>query len=171
MSLIKTNAITTVAGKQILNSTGSILQVVQSWDDTVRSGGGIVYPSYTTIASPQVTITPSSSTNKILLIAQVTFASGAAGNFYDTTYRLSRNGTGIGNATTGSLGSIGINAREQYELGNGSISYLDSPGTTSAVTYAIQVTTSDAGHNWKINESGAGDDRGVSCIIAMEVSY
>ena len=170
MSTLKTNAITTVAGKPILNSTGSILQVVQAWDDTVRSGAGVVYPTYTTIASPQVTITPSSSTNKILLIAQITFASASASNFLDTTYRLSRNGSGIGNATTGSLGSIGINAREQYELGNGTICYLDSPGTTSSLTYAIQVTTSSTGHNWKINESGTGNDRGVSCIIAMEVS-
>lgn len=170
MSTLRANQIQTTTGKTILNSSGSILQVVQSWDDTVRSGPGVVYPNYTTISSPQLIITPSSSTNKILLIAQITFASGAAANFYDTTYRLSRNGSGIGNATTGSLGSIGINAREQYELGNGSICYLDSPATTSSLTYAIQVTSSSTAHNWKINESGQGGDRGVSCIIAMEVS-
>lgn len=170
MSILRTNNIQTTGGRPILNSTGGIIQVVQSWDQTVRSGGGTNSPTYQTIASPQVTITPSDSSHKILLIAQITFASGAANNNYDTTYRLARNGTGIGNAASGSQGSIGINARERYELGNGAIVYLDSPTTTSAITYSIQVCTGSSGHNWKINESGDGNDRGVSCIIAMEVT-
>jgi hypothetical protein len=37
MSTIKTNAIQTVAGKPILNSTGSILQVVQTVDNVVST--------------------------------------------------------------------------------------------------------------------------------------
>lgn len=170
MSILRTDQIQTIAGKTILQSTGSILQVVQAWDETVRSGGGTNSPTYQTIASPQLQITPSNTASKILLIAQITFSSGAANAAYDTTYRLARNGSGIGNATNGSQGSIGINCRERYELGNGAIVYLDSPATTSAITYSIQVATGSASHNWKINESGDGFDRGVSCIIAMEVS-
>lgn len=170
MSILRTNAIQTTGGRPILNSTGGIIQVVQSWDQTVRSGGGTNSPTYQTIASPQVTITPSNSSHKILLIAQITFAAGAAGAQYDTTYRLARNGNAIGNATDGQQGSIGINCRERYELNNGAIVYLDSPATTSATTYTIQVCTGSSGHSWKINESGDGGDRGVSCIIAMEVT-
>ena len=167
MSILKTNAIQTVAGKPILNSTGGILQVVQSWDSTIRSGSNV---SYVAIASPQLTITPSSATNKILLLAQITFASGSAINAYDTTYRLARNGSAIGNNPSSQQGSIGINARETNELGNGAIIYMDSPGTTSAVTYSIQVSSGSGGHNWKINESASGGDTGVTCIVAMEVS-
>lgn len=170
MSTLRTNQIQTTGGRPILNNTGGILQVVQAWDDTVRSGAGTNSPTYQTIAGPQVTITPSNSSHKILLIAQITFASGAANAQYDTTYRLARNGTGIGRATSGQEGSIGINCRERYELGNGAIVFLDSPGATTAVTYSIQVCTGSSGHNWKINESGDGGDRGVSCIIAMEVT-
>ena len=167
MSILKTNAIQTVAGKPILNSTGGILQVVQSWDSTIRSGANA---AYVTITSPQLTITPSSATNKILLLAQITFGTGIAINGYDTTYRLARNGSAIGNSPSGQLGSIGINVREQYELGNGGIVYLDSPSTTSAITYSIQVASTSASHNWKINESGNGGDTGVTSIVAMEVS-
>ena len=167
MSTLKVNSVLSKTALQILNSTGSILQVVQTWDSTIRSGANA---AYVTIASPQLTITPSSTTNKILLLAQITFGTGVAINGYDTTYRLARNGSAIGNSPFGKQGSIGINCREQYELGNGGIVYLDSPSTTSAITYSIQVSSSSASHNWKKNASGAGGDTGVTCIVAMEVS-
>jgi hypothetical protein len=167
MSTLRTNAIQTTAGKPILNSTGSILQVVQSWDATIRSGSNL---AYVTIASPQLSITPSATTSKILLLVQITFASGAAIAAYDTTYRLARNGSAIGNNPLSQQGSIGINARETNELGNGAIIYMDSPGTTSPVTYSIQVSSGSSGHTWKINESASGGDTGVTCIVAMEVS-
>ena len=124
MSTIKTNAITTVAGKPILNSTGSILQVVQTTSTTASSttSGSFVATSLSS------TITPSSSSNKILVIITGGIQNNTAnGGIYAALFK---NGSILW--TDGKL--------QQFSTGNNvsalSISYLDSPATTSSITYA-----------------------------------
>ena len=138
MSTIKTNAITTVAGKPILNSTGSILQVVQvvpSPTAVSTSGTGSNAFNMTTANSTLLfsgTITPSSSSNKILI------------NFKTAS---DANGTGSEEVFAAFRGSTLLAAHNWYrrvqsdEPQTHHILYLDSPATTSSVQYDIRVAT------------------------------
>jgi hypothetical protein len=132
---LSTNTVTTVAGKPILQSTGSILQVVQ----TLKTD------SFTTtstspvdITGLSVSITPTSSSSKILVISHVPFAKDGTGS--DAWIRLMRGSTPIGNGNGGYF----MQAAGQYGLDpvTGTRMYLDSPATTSATTYKVQAWTS-----------------------------
>lgn len=136
MSTLRANAVQTIAGKPILNSTGSILQVVQ----TIKTDSfTTTSTSYTDVTGLSVSITPSSTSSKILVIANVPFARDGTGS--DAWVRLVRDSTIIGNGNSGYFGQ----AAGQYGLDPSTASRicLDSPATTSSVTYKIQVATAN----------------------------
>jgi hypothetical protein len=116
--------------------TGSVLQVVSFFESgTISlSSGGSVAP---------VTITPTSSTSKILVCAScsVERTSGSTGNYIMVYVR--RAGTTLGN-TSSLLSAAGYNVTGGSRQGM-SVQYLDSPATTSARTYDIYQDFSAAG--------------------------
>ena len=165
--------------------------------DGVRTGGGggiiqvkqtlktdsfhTTSQSYTDITGMTVSITPKFNTSKILLQCNIQF--GGALNLY-APVRLLRGSTHIGQSTVYSGSQT--NATFSLNLGDGSgtanhykifstvYQILDSPATTSAVTYKLQVS-SWAGRNFYINrseqDSGAAWTHGASSsMTAMEVS-
>ena len=155
-------------GRYVTSLTpGAILQVAQGVKtDTAVVSGGVTY----TIAS--ATITPSSSTNKILISAHVNGYSP-----YDATLYFTRNGTPVGQgdaAGTRARGFSEMNGSPRVnEAGNNAGFYLDSPGTTGAVTYAVLVYNASA--TSYINRSGSDTDAGydartISTITLMEVA-
>jgi len=171
MSTLKTNAITTVAGKPILNSTGSILQVVQAVKSDPFSTS--TDNTWNDIAGMSASITPSSTTSKILVMCSV-FGSSQSNGFV----RLLRGSTAIcvgdaaGTRVQASTGSF-------YTYADGNITntqpitFLDSPATTSATTYKIQVWIN--ANSFYLNQDRGGVDsadraRGASTITLMEVS-
>jgi len=177
MSTIKTNAIQTVAGKPILNSTGSILQVVQgTLTSTFSSTAGQNAPVDIGLSA---SITPSSTSSKILITVSIGGISGSS----DTThgFLLLRGGTSIG-AGIPSGARVGVIAQSGHAYSGGTwrgnpivFSYLDSPSTTSATTYKVQ-GGGNGGTTWYINQTGrdnngaSEDSRAASSIILMEVS-
>ena len=141
MSTLKTNAITTVAGKPILNSTGSILQVAQVVKTDAFSTDS---DSMVDVPGLSVSITPSSANNKILVIADI----HAGTNYYIGFINVVRNSTTLllGNAA-GSRPRSTIVVIEDPTMGathgwgdNFNRMILDSPATTSSVTYKIQAS-------------------------------
>lgn len=127
---------------------GQVIQVITITDNTkyVFSSGTSNQFTYYDIATLQATITPTSSTSKILLLAQI--SCGQAGNAFNAFFRYNRNGTaiGIGDPTGvySASGGAGAALRTVHdaELGSVSMNYLDSPATTSPVTYKIQICNS-----------------------------
>lgn len=148
MSLIKTNAIQTVAGKPILNSTGSILQMVSNFSNTIVSGTA----DYDVISQ---SITPLSATSQILIFINVNVCqddtSGTEwafsvqrngtpiriGSTYGTSYQSTFQAFGTDNKVAN-----GITAGNYVSL-NTSWVGTDSPGTTSSVTYKLRVVHSN----------------------------
>ena len=177
MSTLKTNAIQTTAGKPILNSTGSILQVVQTTKtNTFSTTGGP-----TTITGFNASITPSSTSSKVLIYVNI----GQISANSDTTWGIYmfRNGTKIFSGDvvgTRGFGSIagGIPSNGGTWRGNpASIMYLDSPGSTSAVSYTFSMNCNSVGSVVYFNQDGRDSDgnvldstRTASSIILMEVS-
>ena len=163
-----------------LTGTGKILQVLQSTFTGTQTISASGFMNWTDISSLSVTITPSSSSNKILLIAQVScavltvdrivalrFTGGNSGNFVgDAASSRARAGTFF---TTPSGPGYGINTSLM-------MNYLDSPSTTSAITYKIQAAPNYSSGNVAINYNAGSDadtayiTRAACSLIVMEVA-
>jgi hypothetical protein len=171
MSTLKTNAIQTVAGLPLLNITGSIIQVV--YGDMGSNVATIASADNAVIPYCSLSITPNRSTSKILLLATV-----ISNGWYVNSYGFARNGTNIGgNTNTNTSNSIVTNYQghsntvDQGWCISNSYYYLDSPGTTSAITYAPTACSSWAGTTYTltINDRNSVDMRSLTSITAMEI--
>jgi hypothetical protein len=156
-------------------TSGAILQVVHA-----RSTTTTTVSSTSTFTIVSGTITPSSTSSKILVRA-TTIMSGAGG--YNGALSLYRNSTELGDyATTwwkamngNNTGSalISMDDLTTYQPHNMSVEIYDSPATTSACTYDYKVYCgSDS--TFYINRYGTGDDpnsrSGYSWITLMEIA-
>ena len=144
MSIIKpnNNTISAITALPAAIATGKVLQVVQGSNSTQMS------TTSTSLVDTGLTasITPSSSSNKVLIIVD------AQGQFGSNT--------GFGNAIVrGSTAIFQTNTYSNYSSQEtqtnrrASYCYLDSPSTTSATTYKLQVYCYNPG-TILMNESG-----------------
>lgn len=136
---------------------GKILQVVNATYSTQTSSSSSTYADTGLTAS----ITPSSSSNKILVFATIAGVYKDTGNTY-LKARLVRGSTELFliddvAGYTGSTAAIGV--------GNVSASYLDSPATTSSTTYKVQFASSLNVAKVQIQTSSS-----TSTITLMEVA-
>ena len=137
--------------------TGKILQVKQvEKTDTWSTNADFSFVDVTGLA---VTITPSSSSSKILVLVDVL----ASSDYWVTYFKLLRGSTEIGNTATGKqsnqgnyFSTYGTNATDSNA--NGYIHHhtrqiLDSPNTTSATTYKLQSTSRAGSYNAYVNRT------------------
>lgn len=143
------------SGRTMLNQTGAILQVVQN---STVGNSSTTSTTAVDITNFTVTITPSSTSSKILILASARLTNSlvAATNviYHQTLVRTST--TLVSRHLAAESGSGGLQAK-----GSLAISYLDSPSTTSATTYKIQHYSSSASSTVICDEGW---------IIAMEIS-
>ena len=124
-----------------LAGSGGVLQVVQTVKSDTFSTSGT---SFVEITGLTVSITPTSTSSKVLV--SVTLLGGENQDAFPAM-RLLRNGTAVvlgnsippGQQATFGYVNTGNDVRDQYLLTTAAYEYLDSPATTSAVTYSIQV--------------------------------
>ena len=158
---------------------GGIIQMVQSVKtDTFRDNSD----SFQDISGLSATITPKFSTSKVLIQLSLTYGGDADCYAYGRLMRDSTAidiGTAEGNRPGASftLNSGTTNATYANKLFNLSYFFLDSPSTTSATTYKIQIRnySGDTSRYYTINRtendaSVAYNQRGTSKILLMEVS-
>ena len=137
---------------------GKVLQVVSTTKTDVFV---TTSTSFTDVTGLSVSITPSSTSNKILVLSSIVWGHNAynsgghlqlnRGSSALSTYNLNFSGTYTGNRSMASF------------------NYLDSPSSTSAQTYKIQVKA-DA-ENLGINRSNTStSDMGDSTITAYEIA-
>ena len=114
---------------------GAVLQVVSVSESNIFYTSSTSYVDVTTMS---ISITPSSASNKILIMffGQGTTSGGDTGHI-----RLNKDGTALFIGTTSSSrqsATVGIsNGSGLSNLSNLSFSYLDSPSTTSSTNYKI----------------------------------
>lgn len=154
---------------------GAVLQVVS----VVKSDiWGTSAASWTDIPGLAISITPTSATSKILVATQ---GMAGMGGSYSGAVKLQRNGTDIcvGNSTAGYNQVSSANFYGGSADGNNneswSIMYLDSPASTSAVTYKLQANSFQSGPLY-INTLGSNITSqvysmiGASTITLMEIA-
>lgn len=142
MSTLKVDTIQTTAGAA--QEFGKVLQVVSTYNTDYVSQS-ITANTQTNVTNMSVTITPSSTSSKVLIM--VDWAGEFGTSAWDCTMGLKRGTTQIGQPqNTGSTyaGNIGISGPYgAYQSDNNStgefcsFKYLDSPSTTSATTYYV----------------------------------
>jgi hypothetical protein len=161
--------------------TGSVLQVVQTAKtDTFVTSATV---TDTAVTGLTVSITPTSSSSKILVFCNLGIAAeNAQGGATKLTRTISGSTTQLSLADTAGSRSRGSFAGSAYRgnasnyllmLWHQSLTYLDSPATTSAITYGVQVSSISTGTY--INRTGTDSDsadmyRGVSYITVMEIA-
>lgn len=151
-----------------------ILQVVSTAKtDTFTSSSG----TFTDVTGLSVTITPSSATSKVLVQLSVNGNGGTASA--SMIGRLVRGSTAIaiGDAAgSRSRATFGNSiAAGSSDIINNAVTFLDSPATTSATTYKIQVLSDSSPNLVYINRSSSDGDlatraRSISTITVMEVA-
>ena len=155
-SLASANLTGTVASGRM--PAGSVLQVVSFGTHTSTA---TTSTSFVTTAF-SITITPSSSASKILILhnGMVNVLGTSSWGFY-TLYRGATNLYASG--AQGIAGGVYVNGATDSHAPS-SIAYLDSPATTSAVTYAIYVKSGN-GTNMRYNA-----DSWFGTINALEIA-
>jgi hypothetical protein len=116
---------------------GKVLQVVQA----VISTQTVVASTSMTNTNLTATITPSSATSKILVLVSQSYAVERSTNTQGHRLELYRDATSVflSGASTSASGGISLGATTSVVLyGLASFNYLDSPATTSAITYKTQ---------------------------------
>jgi hypothetical protein len=131
--------------------------------------------TFVDITGLSATITPSSATSKILVVAMLTGSQDIGTN--SAFLQLVRDSTAI------AIGDAeGVRSRvtttfavyETFSLASTNIVYLDSPATTSATTYKIQGRTTATGsffvNRQETDDSNSARPRSISSLLVAEVA-
>jgi len=154
VSVLQTNGSGVLSFAGVSASAGQVIQVVSATDSTTRSTTSSSYVTGSNTLS--VSITPASASNKIFILCSV---SVRGEDSVENKVTLYRGGSNI-------LGANGFG----YQYGSSSaaktgvqgMSYLDSPSSTSSLTYQIYFKSS--GGSVSLN-----DFAGTASITAFEI--
>ena len=136
---------------------GKVLQVVQASNSTQTDTSSATFTDIVT-----ATITPSSASNTILFVAHANGLYTSVPGAFGRVQIVHSSGTTMVASTAP---NIGLGGASSVGVGSASISYLDSPATTSAVTYKIQFNCPyTPGGNVTINGGSS-----MSTITLMEI--
>ena len=175
----------TAAQMNDLRGAFRVLQVVSTTKTDTFTASSVAAGGTADVTGLTVTITPSSTTSKILIYAVVNglyeqpgVAAGPGINF-----QIVRDSTiiGVGDAAGNRArlsASQGSSINSPDYLGNASAYVLDTPATTSVITYKITLVNAvskNVTHNLYGNRTNADTNvsyfpRTASSIIAMEIS-
>lgn len=144
----------------ISGSTPRIGQVVTA--TTTSSTAATAGAGWVDVSGLSVTITPTLSTSKILILTSFTLI--GSGTTYQNGYvQLLRDSTSLQARFAGTYypsgGGVNLAIYSPY-----SVNYVDSPATTSATTYKMQINNLLSANNWTANPSATSIQ-----ISAMEI--
>jgi hypothetical protein len=135
---------------------GKVLQVINATDSTEK----VVASSTYVDTGLSATITPSSSSNKILVFAAVSSVGKASSNT-NVRLKLLRGSTDL-IIFTREAGQSGNS--DDNKVGNSGCTYLDSPNTSSATTYKVQMNSNSGSSYGQTGGSG-----GTHTMTLMEI--
>ena len=164
-----------ITAENNFSATGHVLQVASTTkSDTFSSSAN---STWTDITGLSVSITPSSTSNKILVFISI------QGVLFRPTlnavmFRLLRDSTAIGIGDAGGSQNritLSESTNSTDSFGNASMQYLDSPSSTSALTYKLQFWQDTPANplyiNRTVNDSNVpSHGRGISSITVMEIA-
>lgn len=134
--------------------------------------------TFVDITGLSVSITPSSTSSKILVLCSICLSA----TFYWNVIRILRDTTQINPPDAAGSNRVLVNGAQTdptnvtYTLQTINTSILDSPSSTSALTYKAQFNMLGSGHTSYVNKTGRDydnalgyDPRGSSSITVLEI--
>lgn len=168
-----------------ISGGGKILQVVQAID-TINRSMTFAADTWHTVPNLTATITPSATSSKILMMARI-FFEWDAGDMWNLNYAPARGGSQFNistttmsspatNAQNRAMGSVFSteNANDTFTTPEGIVfSTIDSPNTTSATSYTVQMINTNNGGSMYFNSTVSLSNPNAvgmtSEIILMEI--
>ena len=160
---------------------GKVLQVVQGFVGTTATIASSNTSNYADFPGLSASITPSSTSSKILVQVDVNFGF-EVGTIH---FRVARGSTAIG-VHTGTLGGTRLASSKSFRVAatpyaiqsaNATLTHLDSPSTTSATTYKLQGTLGATYNSnmymnrpYHMGDTNDYNARSSSTIILMEIA-
>jgi hypothetical protein len=156
---------------------GNVIQVVST---LYTSSFSTTSTSLVDITNFNVVITPTATSSKILILVNINHANASTGGF-SNGFCVLRNGTAVGNGTLGTGSSPNFMIVNAPYAGNSAGvavgQFLDSPSSTSALTYKVQTQCQSGTGTVYINQTGnlnggTRPDQGgfTSAITVMEIA-
>jgi len=188
MSTLFVNNLNTASGSTITIPTGKTL--VGTDEGTIRTPGAVLQvkqsvltgtatynnsASVSDITGLAVTITPKSTSSKILITFQISYCttSDGCGNLI----QLQRGSTNLGGATSGTVfnGVTGVinnhgQANNTGQIYQTSGEFLDSPSTTNTTTYKLRHYGVGGTTPFVLNKNESGQLGGISTITVTEIA-
>jgi hypothetical protein len=156
-----TNIVGTLQNDGAALVTGKVLQIVSTQNITDFSTSST---SFVDVTGATLTITPSSTSSKILLLCNTNTYQNTIQAYFALRWERDIGGssTTFGNGTYGQSFARSAVAND-FWAGVG-MTYLDSPSTTSSITYTVQASTAGSGTmGFGINSANASN------IFAIEI--
>lgn len=159
-------------GRMVASTNGSVLQVVSTTKtDTYSHTGGLTFSNVTGLSA---SITPTSTSSKVFVTASV----NVSGNNGATWFKITGGNTAsyVGDAAGNRIRIAGsMLPLATAQMATVTLGYLDSPSTTSATTYQIQIAAQDNTTTTYVNRTPTDTDstsfaRAASTITLMEIS-
>jgi len=154
--------------------TGSVLQVVNTTKTDIFT---TTSTSFVDVTGFSASITPTSSSSKILVMVSFCFSANSGAGYPQT--RILRGSTAVYVGDSAGSRTPALNLTYGYSQDNGFITpasaqFLDSPATTSATTYKVQLLQT-AGNTAIIGATGDDSNsstrvRTASSIVLMEIA-
>jgi hypothetical protein len=159
----------TVAGQvltsQYVNDLRGAFRILQVVSTTKNDTFTTASTSFVDVTGLSVSITPQSTTSKILVYATIS-ANGDSPNIY--SMNLVRGSTNIAQPSGGASAAT-IQGIQQLAQETATIVFLDSPASIASQTYKIQARTN--GGNFFVNQAAASAAfTSVSTITVLEIS-
>ena len=163
MSIIKpnNNTISAITSLPAAITTGKVLQIVS---DTTTDTTTVGSTTFTDVTGLSVSITPAATSSKILLIASMSGRNHIESNALKE-YKLAflRDSSIVYQKYAYDI-EAGLGANSKVVTPIQDLSFLDSPSSTSSLTYKVQMAVSNVSNNTFIQA------RTTSSLIAMEVA-
>ena len=177
-SKLKVNLINDSGDNNIFTSDGSCVitsskfKVGQVLSTTKTDSFQSTATSVTDITGLSVAITPTSTSSKVLVMVHGNVSDG--GPTYEAAMKMFRDSTEICKGDNGSATNIGFDNARRNSGGNESkkfsMTFLDSPNTTSSTTYKIAVKVDQSGSTFNFNRTASSNNSSlVSTITVMEI--
>ena len=158
-----------------LNTLQGYVGVVQVKSATKSDTFSFTTNSFVDVTGLSVSITPTSASNKVFVVVSISIGSSVTSS---GLFKILRDSTdiGIGDAASSRTRTTGSTYSPDGNVANSvGATFLDSPATTSATTYKIQVRNANAANTSYVNRSVTDTDtsgtvRTISTITLFEVA-